>query len=72
MNSGYGRFPAIRKCFWCSPTSRISRFSPGRYILVLKDQGYDFTIAGKVTDPVQCLERTDAANGEFYSECQKP
>jgi hypothetical protein len=45
---------------------------PGRYILVLKDQGYDFTIAGKVTDPVQCLERTDAANGEFYSECQKP
>jgi hypothetical protein len=46
--------------------------SPGRYILVLKDQGYDFTVAGKVTDPVQCLERTDAANGAFYSECQKP
>lgn len=46
--------------------------SPGRYILVLKDQGYDFTVAGKMTDPVQCLERTDAANGEFYSECQQP
>jgi hypothetical protein len=46
--------------------------TPGRYILVLKDQGYDFTVAGKVTDPVQCLERTDAANGAFYSECQKP
>jgi hypothetical protein len=46
--------------------------SPGRYILVLKDQGYDFTVAGKVTDLAQCLERTDAANGEFYSECQKP
>jgi hypothetical protein len=43
----------------------------GRYILVLNDQGYDFTIAGKVTDPSQCLERTDAANGSFYSECQK-
>jgi hypothetical protein len=45
--------------------------SPGRYVLVLKDQGFDFTIAGKVTDLAQCLERTDAANGEFYSACQK-
>jgi hypothetical protein len=44
----------------------------GRYVLVLKDQGYDFTVAGKVTDLAQCLERTDAANGAFYSECQKP
>jgi hypothetical protein len=44
----------------------------GRYVLVLRDRGYDFTVAGKVTDAAQCLERTDAANGEFYSECQKP
>jgi len=44
---------------------------PGRYVLVLKNQGYDFTISGKVTDPSQCLERTEAANGIFYSECQK-
>jgi hypothetical protein len=44
----------------------------GRYVLVLKDQGYDFSVAGNVTDVAQCLERTDAANGEFYSECQKP
>jgi hypothetical protein len=43
----------------------------GRYVLVLKNQGYDFTVAGKVTDPWQCLERTDAANGEFFSDCQK-
>jgi hypothetical protein len=46
--------------------------SPGRYVLVVGDQGYDFTVAGKVTDLAQCLERTDAANGSFYSECQKP
>lgn len=45
--------------------------SPGRYVLVLNNQGYDFTVAGNVTDLAQCLERTDAANGEFYSECQK-
>lgn len=43
----------------------------GRYVLVLKGQGYDFTVAGNVTDLAQCLERTDAANGSFYSECLK-
>ncbi len=43
----------------------------GRYVLVLKNQGYDFTVAGNITDPSQCLERTDAANGAFYSDCQK-
>ena len=43
----------------------------GRYVLVLRDQGYDFTVAGKVTEPSQCVERTEAANGTFYSECQK-
>ena len=43
----------------------------GRYVLALKNQGYDFTVAGRVTEPSQCLERTDAANGTFYSDCQK-
>ena len=43
----------------------------GRYVLVLKEQGYDFTVAGQVTDLAHCLERTDAANGSFYSECLK-
>jgi hypothetical protein len=43
---------------------------PGRYALVLKRQGFDFTIAGDVTDPNQCLERTEAANGTFYSPCK--
>jgi hypothetical protein len=42
----------------------------GRYVLALRNQGYDFTVAGKVTDPSQCVERTDAANGAFYSDCQ--
>jgi hypothetical protein len=44
----------------------------GRYVLVLKEQGYDFTVPGKVTAIAHCLERTEAANGTFYSECQKP
>jgi hypothetical protein len=45
--------------------------SPGRYVLVLRGQGYDFTVAGNVTELSQCLERTEATNGAFYSECQK-
>jgi hypothetical protein len=44
----------------------------GRYGLVLKGQAYDFSIAGAVTDPAQCLERIEAANGAFYSECRNP
>jgi hypothetical protein len=45
---------------------------PGRYALVIKGQAYDFSVAGEVTDPRQCLERMAATNGQFYSECQKP
>jgi hypothetical protein len=43
----------------------------GRYVLVLKGQGYDFTVGGNIKDLAQCLERTEAANGAFYSECLK-
>lgn len=43
----------------------------GRYVLVMRDRGYDFTVAGKVTDPAHCLERTEASNGTFYSDCTK-
>ena len=46
--------------------------TPGRYALVLKGQAYDFSIAGTITDPKQCLERLAATNGQFVSECQKP
>jgi hypothetical protein len=41
----------------------------GRYALVLKGQGFDFTVVGPVTDARQCLERVDAVNGAFYSPC---
>ncbi|MDI4238225.1 hypothetical protein OZ411_36035 [Bradyrhizobium sp. Arg237L] len=50
--------------------------SPGRYVLVVKGIGYDFSVSGQVTDPNQCVERFNAANGAFYSPCptreQKP
>jgi hypothetical protein len=43
--------------------------SPGRYVLVVKGIGYDFSVSGAVTDPNQCVERVNAANGAFYSPC---
>jgi hypothetical protein len=43
---------------------------PGRYGLVIKGQAYDFSVDGRVTATAQCLERIDAANGTFYSECR--
>jgi hypothetical protein len=43
--------------------------APGRYALVIKGQGFDFTVDGPVTDPQQCVERVDAVNGVFYSPC---
>lgn len=43
---------------------------PGRYALVLKGQAYDFSVAGEIVDPRQCLERMAATNGQFYSQCE--
>ena len=43
--------------------------SPGRYVVVVKGMGYDFTVAGTPTDPNQCVERINATNGAFYSPC---
>lgn len=43
--------------------------SPGRYVVVVKGMGYDFSVAGMVTDPNQCVERINATNGAFYSPC---
>jgi hypothetical protein len=45
--------------------------SPGRYALILKDEAYDFSIAGEISDSKQCLESIAAANGAFYAECRK-
>jgi hypothetical protein len=46
--------------------------TPGRYALILKTQAYDFTIEGTTVDPKQCIERTVASNGTFYSDCKTP
>jgi hypothetical protein len=46
--------------------------TPGRYALVLSGQAYDFSVAGAITDPKQCLERLEGTNGTFYSDCRNP
>jgi hypothetical protein len=52
------------------PESEDFVFPAGRYGLVIKGQAYDFTIAGPITEPAQCLEGIKAENGTFYSECR--
>jgi hypothetical protein len=53
------------------PESEVA-LPAGRYGLVINGITYDFSVAGEVTDPAQCLERVAAANGTFYSPCGKP
>ncbi len=53
------------------PENSDFAFPSGRYALVLKGQAYDFTVGGPITDPAQCLERVEAANGNFFHECQQ-
>jgi hypothetical protein len=52
------------------PESEDFVFPAGRYGLVIKGQAYDFTIAGPITEPAQCLEGIKAQNGTFYSDCR--
>ena len=44
---------------------------PGRYALLINGSGYDFTVAGPVTAPEQCLEQFQVQNGVVLSECPK-
>jgi hypothetical protein len=53
-----------------TPESEDFVFPAGRYGLVIKGIAYDFSIAGPITEPAQCLEGIKAENGTFYSECR--
>lgn len=46
-------------------------FPPGRYALVLNGFGYDFTVAGQIVAPEQCLEQVELVNGSALTECPK-
>jgi hypothetical protein len=42
----------------------------GRYALVFGGLAYDFTVAGPITEPAQCLESFEAVNGPVFTECR--
>lgn len=42
---------------------------PGRYVLMLYGEAYDFTVEGSVTDPAHCVERTASATEDTYEQC---
>jgi len=46
--------------------------SAGRYMLIFKNQAYDFAIHGATTDSAHCLQRTETQNGAVYTECREP
>lgn len=45
--------------------------SPGRYVLMFRNQAYDFSVAGEISDTAQCLERSDLQDRSVYSECRE-
>jgi hypothetical protein len=67
-----GVFPVEqnREMILVRPISAGFVLPAGRYALVFKGIAYDFAIDGEVSDPSQCIERVEAANGNFYSECK--
>jgi hypothetical protein len=67
-----GVFPVEqnREMILVRPMSAGFVLPAGRYALVVKGTAYDFAIDGEITDPSQCIERVEAANGNFYSECK--
>jgi hypothetical protein len=62
--------PDSREMIIIKPENDGFTLPPGRYGLVINGLAYDFTVDGRVIEPAQCLERTEAANGSFYSECR--
>lgn len=47
------------------------RLSPGRYVLMFRNQAYDFSVAGTISDTAHCLERSDLQDRIVYSECRE-
>jgi hypothetical protein len=42
----------------------------GRYELALNRIGFDFTVAGPIKAPAQCLEQFESTGGPIYTECR--
>jgi hypothetical protein len=44
---------------------------PGRYVIALNGEFYDFAIPGTIADARQCVESTATARGPIFYECKK-
>lgn len=53
------------------PADPTFSLSPGRYVLMFKNQAYDFSVAGTVSDTSHCLERADLQDKSVFSECRE-
>ena len=63
---GYPEMIVIR------PQTEDFTFPAGRYVLMLNNIAYDFTVAGPITDQAHCLELTVMQDARLYSECRIP
>jgi hypothetical protein len=63
--------PENREMVALQPASLEVALSPGRYLLVFKNQAYDFVIAGRPTDKAHCLEKAETQDGDTFAECRK-
>ena len=53
------------------PADPTFTLSPGRYVLMFRNQAYDFNVAGAITNTAHCLERSELQDGSVYSECRE-
>lgn len=63
--------PTNQEMILIRPSDPNFTLSPGRYVLMFKNQAYDFSVAGTVSDTAQCLERADLQDRSVYSECRE-
>lgn len=53
------------------PADPAFTLSPGRYVLMFRNQAYDFSVGGAITELAHCLERSDLQDRSVYSECRE-
>lgn len=62
---------ANREMILIRPADPAFTLSPGRYVLMFRNQAYDFSVGGAVTELAHCLERSDLQDRSVYSECRE-
>lgn len=61
--------PERKDTVLAQPDPPEAALPPGRYVLMLGGDAYDFTIEGNVSDPAHCVERNVTATTDSYEQC---